>query len=149
MTIPGLTIDETAINISGEWPWLHAAIDLGSRLILDMALFRQYGVDTSAASLYGLRKKHGLPDAVFLVNQFGYRTALSRLGLNSRVNYAHRNPIEKWFHTLNMRIDQLHNSWVGSRASAREWLVQFVHHYNRQRPHQSLNGQAPAEAVLY
>jgi len=72
----------------------------------------------------------------------------SRLGLNGRVDYTDRNLIEKWFHTLKMRIDRFHNSWVGSRASAREWLEQFMHYYNRQRPHQSLDGRTPAEEVL-
>lgn len=85
---------------------------------------------------------------MFLVDQLGYRTALSRLGLNGRVDYTNRNRIEKWFYTLKMRIDRFHNSWVGSRASAREWLEQFVHYYNHHRPHQSLDEQTPAEAVL-
>ncbi len=46
-----------------------------------------------------------------------------------------------------MRIDRFHNSWVGSRVSVREWLEQFAHYYNTQRPHQSLNGQTPAEVL--
>ncbi|ELY72142.1 integrase [Natrinema pellirubrum DSM 15624] len=36
---------------------------------------------------------------------------------------------------------------MGSRASVREWLEQFVHYYNTQRPHQSLNRQMPAEVL--
>ncbi|WP_148286708.1 integrase core domain-containing protein, partial [Halarchaeum acidiphilum] len=35
-----------------------------------------------------------------------------------------------------------------SRSSAREWLEQFVHYYNHQRPHQSLDGRTPVEEVL-
>jgi len=46
-----------------------------------------------------------------------------------------------------MRIDRFHNSWVGSRASVREWLEQFVHYYNHQRPHQVLDGSVPVEEV--
>ncbi|WP_079978672.1 IS6 family transposase [Halolamina sediminis] len=143
-----VAVDETAIKINGEWSWLYAAIDLDTKLILDVELFGRHGTDPAAAFLHGLREKHDLSDAVFLVDQFGYRTALSRLGLNGRVDYTDRNHIEKWFHTLKMRIDRFHNSWVGSRASAREWLEQFVHYYNYQRPHQSLDEQTPAEAVL-
>ncbi|MDF9745025.1 integrase core domain-containing protein, partial [Natrinema salsiterrestre] len=37
--------------------------------------------------------------------------------------------------------------WVGSRVSVREWLEQFIHYYNTQRPHQSLNEQTPAEVL--
>jgi putative transposase len=47
-----------------------------------------------------------------------------------------------------MRIDRFHNFWVGSRASAREWFEQFVHYYNQQRPHQSLDRRTAAEKVV-
>jgi putative transposase len=85
---------------------------------------------------------------VFLVGQFGYRTALIRLGLNGQVNYSERNLIKKWFHTVKMRVDHFHNSWVDSRASARKWVEQSVHYYTHQRPHQSLDGKTPADEVL-
>ncbi|CDK37853.1 integrase catalytic region [Halorubrum sp. AJ67] len=67
--------------------------------------------------------------------------------MNGQVDYTDRNLIEKWIHTLKMRIDRFHHSWVGSRASVREWLEQFVRYYNHQRPHQSLNNRTPAEEV--
>ncbi len=127
---------------------MYAAIDTESKLILDVALFGRHGTDQAAAFLHGLREKHDLSNAEFLVDQFGYRTALARLGLNGRVNYTDRNLIEKWFHTLKIQVDRFHNSWVGSRASAREWIEQFVHYYNCQRPHQSLDGRTPADEVL-
>lgn len=60
--------------------------------------------------------------AEFLDDQFGYRTVLSRLGLNDWVNYTERNLIENWFHTLKMRIDFFHNLWVDSWLSAQEWI---------------------------
>ncbi|SFS67529.1 IS6 family transposase [Halostagnicola kamekurae] len=142
-----VAVDETAIKINGERSWLYAAIDIETKLILDVALFGRHGTDPAAAFLHRLREKHDLSDAEFLVDQFGYRTALSRLGLSGRVEYTDRNLIEKWFHTLKMRIDRFHNSWVGSRSSVREWLEQFVHYYNRQRPHQALGGKTPIEEV--
>ncbi|MFC7131485.1 integrase core domain-containing protein, partial [Haloferax chudinovii] len=37
--------------------------------------------------------------------------------------------------------------WVGSRLSVRRWLAVFVHYYNFQRPHQSLDGRPPAQEV--
>ncbi len=83
----------------------------------------------------------------FLVDKFGYRTAPFRLALSGRVNYTDENLIEKWFHTLKMRIDCFYNSWVGSRAIAREWLEQFMHYYNHQRPNQALDGKTPTEEV--
>ncbi|ELY37711.1 transposase [Natronorubrum tibetense GA33] len=115
-----VAVDETAVKINGEWSWLYAAIDTETKLILDVALFGRHGTDPAAAFLHRLDEKYDLSDTVFLVDQFGYRTALARLGLSGRVNSTERNLIEKWFHTLKMRIDRFQNSWVGSRASARE-----------------------------
>jgi transposase-like protein len=90
-----VAVDETAIKINGEWSWLYAAIDLDTKLILDVQLFGRHGTDPTAAFLHGLREKHDLSDAVFLVDQFGYRTAVARLGLNGQVDYTDRNLIEK------------------------------------------------------
>jgi transposase-like protein len=47
---------------------------------------------------------------VFLVDGHSYQTALARLGLSGRLDYVDRNLIEKWFHTLKMRVDRFHNS---------------------------------------
>ena len=143
-----VAVDETAVKINGEWSWLYAAIDLDTKLILDVALFGRHGTDPAAAFLSGLAEKHDLSNATFLVDQFGYRTAVARLGLNGRVDYTDQNLIEKWFHTLKMRLDRFHNSWVGSRRSVRQWLALFAHYYNRLRPHQSLDDRTPADEVL-
>jgi putative transposase len=55
---------------------LYAAIDLDTKVILDAQLFGRRGTDPAAAFLHELREKHNLSEAVFLVDQFGYRTAL-------------------------------------------------------------------------
>ncbi len=85
---------------------------------------------------------------MFLVDGFGYQTALARVGLSGRRDYTDRNLIEKWFQTLKMRIDRFHNSWVSSRSSVRRWCLQSAHYYSRQRPHQSLGDRTPAEVVV-
>ena len=90
-----VAVDETAVKTNGEWSWLYAAIDIDTKLILDVALFGRHGTDPAAAFLHGLAEKHNLSDTMFLVDQFGYRTALSRLGLSGQVNYTDRNFIEK------------------------------------------------------
>jgi len=51
---------------------------------LDVALFGHHGTDPVATFLSGLWGKHDLSDATFLADQFGYRTAITRLGLNGR-----------------------------------------------------------------
>jgi putative transposase len=92
-----VAVDETAVKINGEWSWLYAAIDLDTKLILDVALFRRHGTDPAAAFLSRLAEKHDLSDTTFLVDQFGYRAALARLGLNGQVDYTDRNFIENSF----------------------------------------------------
>jgi putative transposase len=83
-----VAVDETAVKINGEWSWLYAAIDLDIKVILDVALFGRRGIDPAAAFLSGLDEKHDPSDTVFPVDQFGYRTALSRLGLSGQVDYT-------------------------------------------------------------
>ena len=143
-----VAVDETAVKINGDWSWLYAAIDVETTLILDVALFKRHETDPAAAFLHGLNEKHDLSEAVFLVDQYGYRTALSRLGLNGRVDYTNRNLIEQWFQTLKMRVNRVHHSWVGSRLSVRQWLALFAHYYNFQRPYQALNNQPPARELI-
>ena len=140
-----VAVDETAVRINGEWSWVYAAINLDTKLLLDAAVFGRRGTDPAAAFLHGLTQKHDCSDTVFLVDGFGYLTALSRLGVSGRLDYTDRNHIEKWFHILKMRIDRFHSSWVGSRRSVRQWLASFVHCYNVQRPHQALDERTPAE----
>jgi putative transposase len=78
---------------------LYAAIDIDTKLILGVALFGRHSTDPAAAFLQKIHEKHDLSEAEFLVDQFGYRTAHSRVRLSGRVNYSVRNLIEKWLHT--------------------------------------------------
>ncbi len=112
-----VAIDETAVKINGELCWLYAAIDLESKFILDAELFGRHGTDPAAAFLPRLSEKHDLSDTVFLVDGFGYQTALARLGLRGHRDYTDRNLIEKWFQILKQRTDRFYHSWVGSRRS--------------------------------
>ncbi len=68
-----VAVDETTVKINGEWSWLYAAIDIETKLILDVALFRRHRTDPAAAFLQKLREKHDLSETEFLVDQFGYR----------------------------------------------------------------------------
>ncbi len=90
-----VAVDETAVKINGEWSWLYAAIDLDTKVILDVALFKNHGTEPAAAFLHGVCEKHDFSDAVFLADAFGYRTAFSRLGLNSRGRLHRAKPDRK------------------------------------------------------
>ena len=125
-----VAVDETAVQINSEWSWVYAAIILETKVLLDAAVFGRRGTDPAAAFLHGLTQKHDCSQTVLLVDGFGYLTAILRLELSGRLNYADRNHIEKWFHTLKMRLDRFHLSWVGSRQSVRKCLASFVPYYN-------------------
>ncbi len=142
-----VAVDETAVQIDGEWHWVYAAIDVTTKLLLDIELFSRRGTDPAAAFLQGLTEKHDLSEAVFLVDGYGYLTALSRVGVSGRLDYSLRNHVERWFQTLKVRTDRFHTSWVGSRSAVRRWLQQFKRYYNHDRPHQALNGRTPAEVI--
>ena len=88
-----VAVDETAIQVNGEWRWLYAAIDVESKLVLDAQVFGRRGTDPAAAFLHGLGEKHDLSEAEFLVDGYGYLTALSRLALGGRLDYSERNHI--------------------------------------------------------
>ena len=103
------------------------------------------GTDPAAAFLSRLAEHHDLSEAELLVDSFGYRTALSRLGLSGQVEYSGRNRIERWFQTLKQRTERFDTTWIGGPANIRRRLKRFVHYYNTQRPHQALNGRTPAE----
>ena len=125
------------MQIGTEWQWCYDAIDLDSMVVLDVEVFSRRGTDPAAAFLHRLTERHDLSAAELLVDSFGYRTALSRLGLSGQVEYSGRNHIERWFQTLKQRTDRFYTTWNSGPASTRRWLQQFVHFYNTQRPHQA------------
>lgn len=116
-------------------------------MILDVALFSRHITIPVASLLQKFREKHELSEAELLVDQFDYRTALSRVGLNNWVNSTDRNSIEAWIHALKMRIGRFQNSGMGSRASVRRSIEQFGHYYSHYRPRQALDGNAPVVEV--
>ena len=120
---------------------------IDSEVLLGVDRSERRGTALATAFLQQLTEKHDLSDTEFLVDGYGYLTALFRLDLSSHLDYVDRNLIEKWFHTLKMRIDRFHHSWVGSRAAVAQWLAQFVYYYNFQRPHQAVDNRTPAEVV--
>jgi putative transposase len=128
--------------------WPYAAIDLESKLLLEVDVFSHRGTDPPASFLYRLTEKHNVADTEFLVDAGGYLTDLSRHDPSGHLDYQDRNQIEKLFQTVTMRIDRFHSFWRGSQSSAKRWLRRFRHYYNRHRPNQALDGSTPAEEVL-
>lgn len=102
---------------------MYVAIDLGSKLLLGVSLSERRGTDPATEFLWQLTKAHNLSDTDFLVDRYGYLTALSRLELSGHLDYVDRNLIKRWFRTIKMRIDRFYHSWVGSQAAVAQWLA--------------------------
>ena len=110
-------VNETVVSINGELSWGYAATDLDSKLLLGVDLFERRGTDPATEFFQQLAGEHDLSDAEFLVDGYGYLTALFRVGFSDHLDYIDRNLIEKWFQTLKMRTDRFDHSWVGSRPA--------------------------------
>jgi len=95
-----VAVDEKQIEVDGEKKWLYAAVDVDSKLLLEVDVFSRRGTDPATAFLHRLTQKHNVAETVFLVDAGGYLTALSRHDLSGRLDYRLRNHIKKWFQTL-------------------------------------------------
>jgi transposase-like protein len=96
---------------------------LDSTLLLGVDIFERHGTDPATEFLQQLTGKYDLSDTEFLVDGYSFLTTLCHLDLSGHLNYFERNLIEKWFHTLKMRVDCFHKSWVGSQTAVVKWLA--------------------------
>ena len=89
-----VAVDEKQIEVDGEAKWLYAAIDIESKLLLDIDVYSRRGIGPAAAFLHRLTEQHDVSDAEFLVDAGGYLTALARRELSGQLDYGQRNHIE-------------------------------------------------------
>ncbi len=66
-----VAVDETQIEVDGETKWLHATIDIESKLFLEIDVYNRRGTDPAAAFLHRLTEKHDVADTEFLVDDMG------------------------------------------------------------------------------
>jgi transposase-like protein len=94
------------LRLTAKKKWLYAAIDIESRLLLEIDAFSRRGTDPAAGFLHRLTEKHDVANIEFLVDAAGYLTALAYRELNGQLDYRERNHIEKWFHTVTIGTSQ-------------------------------------------
>jgi putative transposase len=92
-----VAVDDATVKINGEWSCLHTAIDIGTELIFNVALFGRHDIDPAAAFLHEVCEKHNFSEAEFLVNQSVYRTPFFRLGLSGQVKHTDRTFVKSGF----------------------------------------------------
>lgn len=108
-----VAVNETVVKINGGRSWLYTSIDLDTPLVRGMQLFGRHETDSVAAFCIDSVRNTTSQIPCF-VGQLDYRTALARLGLGCQVDFTDQTLIEKWFHTLKLRVDCFHNSWEES-----------------------------------
>jgi putative transposase len=142
-----VAVDEKQIQLGEEEKaWLYAAIDVDSKVVLHARPSQNPGTDPATTFLRGLKEKHRVGDAEFLVDGMGYPTALAKTDLSGHLDYSDRNIVEKLFQTYTMRVGRFHETWNGSQPSAERWLTAYTAYYNHHRSHQALENQTPIKA---
>jgi transposase-like protein len=108
---------------------LDAVIDLDSKLLLGVSLSKCQGINLANLAtefLQQLTENHDLSDTEFLVDGYGCLTALFGLYLSGHLAFVNRNLIKEWFHTVRMRADRFHHSYVGSwDAVVSVWMIVY------------------------
>jgi len=66
-----------------------------SASIQQSKVFSRHGTDPAVPFLHRLTEKHNLDETMFLVDCYGYSTALARLELSGRRDHTDRNHIER------------------------------------------------------
>lgn len=134
---------------------LHAllgVLDHGSRTLLHLHALRDKTARTLIACLYEIIRAHGKPKVIRTDNAAIFTSREFRLGLQ-RLGVRHQRTdpdcpwqngrIERLFGTLKQKLDQ----WqVSDFSQLNHDLGLFRRWYNHVRPHQNLDGRAPAEA---
>ncbi len=96
-----------------------AAIDLDTKLILGVDVFARRGTDSAAAFLRDLDEKHDLSAAGFLVDSYGYLTALARIGSSGRLDTSTETRSRSGFRRLRCgSTASTNHGWAVDRASA-------------------------------
>ncbi len=129
-----VAVDETVIRLNDEQYWLYAAVDPATNDLLHAKL---ESVRTNAfahAFFAELREKHGIDDAVFLVDGAApLQDACSRHGLDYRYEkHGNRNSVERVFREVKRRTTCFSNCFSNAkRETANEWLRSFAFAWNQ------------------
>ncbi len=92
-----VAVDETQIEVDGEEKEWYGAIDMESKLLLEVDVDSRRGRDPAAAFPRRVTEKHDVSETEFLVDGSGYLTVSLRHELSGHLNYSERNHIEKWY----------------------------------------------------
>lgn len=85
---------------------MYAAIKIVNIPVFVIGVLTRHSADLAAAFLYRLTDKHTVEEAVFVVDGYGYSTALARLGLSGQRGLTDRTHLARWFQTFRLQADR-------------------------------------------
>ena len=152
-TGPEWVADEHQVTVGGEKYWVFNVMDSETRFLLSVHLSRERTTRAAATALAKARERAANPPREVKTDGLtSYQTAMKTAfplwqvkhtvsqGIRARIN---NNMSERLQGTFRDRDKTLRG--LKQRDSGQEYLDGLVVHYNYFRPHQSLDGQKPAE----
>lgn len=146
----------TKVRRKGEQHWHWDVIDKGTRFLIGSHVSKTRSLKDAKAFLKGCKNNTPRPSAIVSDSLGVYHRAINKVYYSRykdrRVKHLHssglkgrRNNqlIERWHSTLRDRLKPMR----GLVSPDTQILTGFRIHYNYLRPHQSLNGQTPAESA--
>jgi putative transposase len=102
------------IRINGQQYWLYAAVDLETNRFLHVRLFTTTTTALTSKLLRELSEKHGVSEAVFLVDHAHHLAAvLNQAGFRFQtLRYGNRNAVERIFREIKARTSSFNNSFA-------------------------------------
>jgi putative transposase len=129
-----VAVDETVIRLNDENYWLYAAVDPETNELLHTKLEPTTNKMIAHAFFTGLREKHDVDDAVFLIDgSLSLKDACSRHGLDFRYErHGNRNSVERVFREVKRHTSSFSNCFSNTEAeTADDWLRSFAFAWNQ------------------
>ena len=129
-----VAVDETVIQLDGEYHWLYAAVDPDSNDLLHVRLLPMRTQAAAELFLAQLQDRHDVDDATFLVDgEQPLQEACQRRGLRFRSKkHGKRNSAERVFREVKRRTSSFSNSFShADGTTADQWLKSFAFAWNQ------------------
>jgi putative transposase len=149
-------IDITYIRMGKAHMYLTAIIDWYSRFIVGWALSDSLETAPVLDAIKLAINKYGVPaiinsdqgaqftsdDYIELLQQNGIH-----ISMDGKARWIDNVIIERWFRSL--KCDNIYITEYNTPRELRVGIKQYIHEYNNERPHQSLNYEYPSTAYHY
>ena len=149
-------VDITYIPMRRSHMYLTAIIDWASRFIVGWALSDTLEAAPVIESVKAAIERHGIPSIINSDqgSQFssdGYIALLQSYGIlqsmDGKARWIDNVVIERWFRSL--KCDNIYINEYSTPKGLKIGIAEYIHEYNYERPHQSLDYSYPADVYNY